>query len=55
MFIGNTYIAPALINLPGQDGGGGPVSPSNLITEIGMTPPEDNIVTETGTQIVLEA
>ena len=35
--------------------GGGPVSPSNLITEIGMTPPEDNIVTETGTQIVLEA
>ena len=34
---------------------GGVPSLNNIVTEIGMTPPEDDIVTETGTQIVLEA
>ena len=50
--IGIGITTSIFIELPG---GGSPGSPSDLITEIGMTPPEDNIVTEAGDQITTEA
>jgi hypothetical protein len=49
--IGIGISTSVFIELPG----GGSGSPTDLITEIGMTPPEDNIVTEAGVQIQAEA
>ena len=50
--IGIGITTSVFIELPG---GGTPPSVSDLVTEIGMTPPEDNIVTEAGVQIQAEA
>ena len=50
--IGAGISTSVFIQLPG--GGSGP-GPNDLVTEVGMTPPEDAIVTEAGDQITTEA
>ena len=53
MFIGNTYIIPAISNLPGQKGGGGPTPPTGdfIALESGLT---DIVLLEDGSKIELE-
>ncbi len=52
MFIGNTYVIPALTNLPGQKGGG-PTPPTGdfIALESGLT---DVMLLEDGSKIELE-
>jgi len=51
MFIGNTYIVPARINLPGQSGPTPPPSGDFLALESALT---DLILLESGDKIELE-
>lgn len=49
--IGVGISTSVFVELPG--GGSGP-TPNDLVTELGMTPPEDAMVTESGDQITTE-
>ena len=51
MFIGNTYIVPSRINLPGQSGGGSGPTGDFLALESALT---DLILLESGDKIELE-
>jgi len=51
MFIGNTYIIPAISNLPGQKGGSTPPTGDFIAWESGLT---DIVLLEDGSKIELE-